>query len=564
MAEATEKKKASDEPKDASTYDLLLGGLPLLTIAVLFALKPAFFVQAPAIARWGIVIPLGLFGGYKFLSGLAKNLRGSPRELYLVLFAKFLESIGLFSLLYTMVLWLSFDFGMGDVRAGLWFGAFSMGLSICAFFAGFVADSLGFRTALISAFACSFVARGILPFAHTPGFALIVGLVILSVGAAAGVPVMNVAMRRYTTEKTRSFGFSVYYLSFNLGAAASGFIVDRAREAFKDGYGKQMFKMVELPIVGATRLSAYGMVLVVGFGCSFAALLVSLLLRKNVDLDAQAAAEAEKKAATEKAATEKAIALAQAKKSDNPYEAPRPAAKASVSGPAARRTPWMIAADVMAEKSFWRFMLFVALLTLVKLVFQHYHATFPKYALRELGEDFPLGKFQSINPVLIIFLVPIATALTRKRGAFNTIVLGAIVTAASVFILCLPASMPVIIGAIVLLSIGEALWSPRVYEYTAIIAPRGKEASYMGLSALPFFFAKMIAGPMSGYLLATYCPKEGLRHSWVMWAIIGAMTAMGPILIWAFRGVIEKKDAPTRASAEKLEEPPTAAARARG
>ena len=38
---------------------------------------------------------------------------------------------------------------------------------------------------------------------------------------------------------------------------------------------------------------------------------------------------------------------------------------------------------------------------------------------------------------------------------------------------------------IVFLSIGEALWSPRLYEYSAAIAPHGQEASYMSLSMLP-------------------------------------------------------------------------------
>ena len=41
-----------------------------------------------------------------------------------------------------------------------------------------------------------------------------------------------------------------------------------------------------------------------------------------------------------------------------------------------------------------------------------------------------------------------------------------------------------------MLSVGEAIWSPRLYEYAAAIAPKGQEASYMALSVLPYFFAK--------------------------------------------------------------------------
>ena len=450
---------------------------------------------------------------------LKEDLRAlfrAPRELWIVLFAKFLESVGLFSLLYTVVLWLSHDYGFSDVKAGWWVGTFSMCLSLLAFVTGFVADSIGFRTALMIAFGSSTVARAVMSFSSSSTVA-ITGLMLLTVGAAAGVPIMNVALRRYTNPKNRSFAFSIYYLSFNIGGAVSGWLVDRCRNAFRDPATEaQIFKQVQLPIVGETRMSAYAMVYLIGFGCALLAFIVSLFLRKNP-----------------------------------PVEDDEPEVHAAG---AARRDPLSIAVDVMKEKAFWRFILFMGLLALVKLIFQHYHFTFPKWAIRELGEGFPLGKYQSINPVLIIFLVPLATIFTRHRSAFNCIVLGSIVSTVSVFLFCLPPYFSfslfgvkwsvTILASLLVLSLGEALWSPRLYEYTAIIAPRGKEASYMGLSSLPYFFAKMIAGPMSGYLLARFCAAEGPRQSWIMWAIIGGMTALGPILIIALRGVIEKKDAP--------------------
>ena len=49
---------------------------------------------------------------------------------------------------------------------------------------------------------------------------------------------------------------------------------------------------------------------------------------------------------------------------------------------------------------------------------------------------------------------------------------------------------------VVLLSLGEAFYSPRLYEYTAAIAPKGQEASYMAMSSLPFFLAKLARRPL--------------------------------------------------------------------
>ena len=442
-----------------------------------------------------------------------RDLVKSPRELWLILMTKFLEYVGIFSLLYVLTLWLSKDLGMNDIQAGYWAGLFSLLCSIFAFFIGFIADSIGFRIALISAFALSVVGRGAMSVARGPGLAL-TGLMVLAVGVAAGTPSMNAALRRYSNARTRSFAFSLYYLSFNIGGAVAGFLVDWARERFQDPVTKeQVFRTVHLPLFGDRSMSAYGVVFLVGTGCSFAALIVSLMLRKNVEVEPDVATV--------------------------PGQAPAPVEESRVN-----KSPWGIASELMREKAFWRFMLFVALLSLVKLIFQHYNFTWPKWVLREMGESFPMGKMQSINPIIIIVLVPIATALTRHRSAFNCIILGSLISTVSMFVLCLPASYPVILASIIFLSIGEALWSPRLYEYTAAIAPKGREASYMGLSVMPYFLAKMIAGPMSGYLLTKYVPEHGPRHAWIMWLIIGLMTLAGPIAILALRSVIEGKREP--------------------
>ena len=83
----------------------------------------------------------------------------------------------------------------------------------------------------------------------------------------------------------------------------------------------------------------------------------------------------------------------------------------------------------------------------------------------------------------------------------------------------------------VTLSFGEALWSPRLYDYTATVAPPGKEASYMALSKVPMFFAKVAAGPATGFLLAWLCPEEGLRNTELMWLIVGGSTLLSPITL---------------------------------
>jgi dipeptide/tripeptide permease len=59
-----------------------------------------------------------------------------------------------------------------------------------------------------------------------------------------------------------------------------------------------------------------------------------------------------------------------------------------------------------------------------------------------------------------------------------------------------------------LFTVGEAIWSPRLMEYTARIAPEGQEASYMTLSMLPKFISQPLVALMSGQLLANYVPVQ--------------------------------------------------------
>jgi hypothetical protein len=96
---------------------------------------------------------------------------------------------------------------------------------------------------------------------------------------------------------------------------------------------------------------------------------------------------------------------------------------------------------------------------------------------------------------------------------------------------------------VLFLSVGEALWNPRLYEYTAAVAPKGQEASYMSLSFLPYFIAKFFVGMFSGNLLNHYCPATGARHSETMWLIIALMTLTTPVGLLLFGRFIRVHEA---------------------
>jgi MFS family permease len=420
-------------------------------------------------------------------------LLDSPRELWLLYLATFFEWLGIFSFLPTLPLWLTGDFGMDDRTAGWWAALFSTALTGLIFVVGSAADALGVRRTLIGAFALAAVTRLGMALAGTPGSAL-TWLMVFALAYATISPVVQVAIGRASTAASRAFAFTLWYVSFNLAGALSGpLVIDVVRRAFLDPATRTLARRtVALPILGERSMSAYGVILGLGFFFAMAGLVVTLLLRPGFELRVE------------------------------PGQAAEPVRKKSLL--AALR-------EVTADRVFWRFVVLMVFLSLVRMMFQHMHFTWPKYVLREQGEGFPVGTVWSLNSLLILFLAPLATALTRHRGPFEVMLAGAFVSAASPFVLCLGSSLPYQVAMILVLTVGEALWSPRLYEYNIAIAPRGREATYVSLAMLPYFLAKFLVGPTSGYLLAAFCPPVGPRRPALLWLVIGLATMAGPVAV---------------------------------
>ena len=150
------------------------------------------------------------------------------------------------------------------------------------------------------------------------------------------------------------------------------------------------------------------------------------------------------------------------------------------------------------------------------------------------------------------------------------VIIGSIICAAGVFIMALPADWFVpaansvlgtalghgylrlagavhpyyIMSAIYLtvFSVGEAFYSPRVYEYAASIAPPGQEASYASLAYLPFLVGKLLIGT-SGWLLATFCPEHGECHAGTLWLIFALAASVAPVGLLVFRRYIQVPEA---------------------
>jgi len=469
------------------------------------------------------------------------SLAGSPSELWKAYVLKFLDSYSYFSFSIIFTLFLSADFGYNDVSAGTLYGAWGAFITIYGVLAGWIVDHLGVACSLRVGFFLSLVSR-ILIFVTTSRLVLLLNIcILLPIANCLGIPVLSTGIRRYTNTLNRGFAFGLFYVSMNIAALVSGPIVDSLTILYKkEGNGNDE----EGAAAGepkAWSLTSYRLIILTGIIANFVACAVTLSMREiKVELILVDDTGDDNSSSNVLPPNSPGRNAFDGHPKQGDYDCSDHSVRVMDFVPNGG-SPFKVLRETMQTKSFWRFLV-ICLITLnIRMIYRHLDATFPKYMVREFGNKVRKGTIYSINPALIIVLVPLITAQTTTVDPLLMIHHGGYISAGSVFFLALSTSIPACVLFVVVLSIGEALWSPRLYDYTMSVVEEGREGTYLALSSAPLFLAKLPVGFMSGYLLQEYCPKEGERDSKTMWLIIGLTTILSPILMTVFWGYISKR-----------------------
>jgi MFS family permease len=527
-----------------------------------------------------------------------KELKNSPKSLYLIFLLKFLESYSYFCIIYTLIIFLSEEYKYTDEQAGWSYGLFGMCTSFYGFiFGGYLIDNLGVKMSLCLGSLILFIGRSLLVVCTKHFHIIIILYTLLPIGTCLGIPVMQIAIRRFTTEKSRALAYSIFYAMMNVSAIFSASAIDFFRKYVIDK---------PLTIFNFTfELTAYRALFLSGACTTLISMILSFLAIDNQEMKfdenksfqyqhdedkenllnktfEEKEKEREKNKNKDKdkekedynlitnksevtnsnfsntkdninintSATNKDSTLKfpngledihnqKIKLSDESISISTKNMNIHFEEVEKKGGPCENLGEVTAQKSFWKFVFMIVLLMGVRIVYRHLDATFPKYMMREFGKEIMYGSIIAINPFLIVILIPIFAPLSYQFSAYTQITFGALVTSISPFFLALDNQMWSAIMFVVILSIGEALWSPRLYEYTINITEEGKEGIYMALASSPMFIATLITGLTSGLFLESFCPEHGKRESWKMWSLIGLITLTSPILLYFFKNKIE-------------------------
>jgi hypothetical protein len=198
----------------------------------------------------------------------------------------------------------------------------------------------------------------------------------MAVGIAIMGPVLSVGIKRYTTKEGAALGFGLFYTLMNVGWALGAVLFDGVRGVFGE------HSMVSTPLIGV-QLSTYQIIFMAGFLLTIPTLVMVLIMRDGVEMT---------ETGTYRIAPLK-----------NDFVGSIVSVFWQVFKKAALDTG-RILSQVVRQKEFWYYMFMLGILVFVRLVFYHFHYTFPKYGIRILGEGVKIGNIYGVlNPLLLFF-----------------------------------------------------------------------------------------------------------------------------------------------------------------
>ncbi len=138
--------------------------------------------------------------------------------------------------------------------------------------------------------------------------------------------------------------------------------------------------------------------------------------------------------------------------------------------------------------------------------------------------------------------MPIA-ALVRRWRPIRAMTAGFFVASCSWLLIAYFHTWQVVVVAMIVLALGEAMQAPRFYEYVAEFAPRDQVGTFMGFAFLPVAIGSVVGGVLAGTLVKRFVGSPNPSAMWWVISIIGFVATLGMVLYDRF--VAKEAAAPT-------------------
>jgi len=448
---------------------------------------------------------------------------GFPRTFWIANSVELLERAAYYGVFIVITLYLSRILGFDDIQAAWISGGFSAGLYFLPTFTGALADKIGFRNALLLAFALLTVGylslallplaleqNGLVEYGRTATYTglqetnarwlIIPVMVVIMIGGSFIKAVITGTVATTTTAANRAKGFSIFYMMVNIGAFSGKTIVKPLRESMGD------LGLINLNYFAATM--------------TLVAFISILLFFKNADRSTDSKS---------------------------------------------MKQVWQALWKVLTNG---RLIALILIITGFWMVQHQLYATMPKYVLRMAGEGASPSWYANVNPLVVVLSVNLVTSLMRHKSSLFSMTTGMFIMPVSAlamasgnllqgdidlgFMSMHPVAFMMIVG-IIFQGLAECFISPRFLEFFSLQAPQGEEGMYLGFSHLHSFISSILGFGLSGYLLNAYCPdprKFASHEAWqaaasnahYIWYVFASIALASAISLIIYGKVVRRLD----------------------
>lgn len=423
-----------------------------------------------------------------------------PRAFWTANIVELFERAAYYAVFIAITLYLTDVVGFSDVNAAWIGGVFAAGLYFLPPFTGAFADKIGFRKAIILAFALlsiGYFGLGALPYKSV----VPASIVILMFGGSFIKSIITGTVAKTSASETRARAFSIFYGMVNVGSFT----------------GKTLAYPLRLNL-GVESINYYAAFM------TFIALVVVYLFYKNVDVHGEGKTFREAWDGLMRVVTRPRLVLLILIVAG--FWMIQVQMYATMPKYVLRTVGSHAAPEWIANVNPLVVMTFVVLITSMT---------------RNVKAIVAMNIGMVLMPLSALFMA--SSPLVESMFGTSVPLLG-IVSAHPITIM--------LIAGIVVQALAECFISPRYLEFFSLQAPKGEEGAYLGFAQLHSFVAYILGFGISGYLLTRYCPDpttlapdqllhayDNANYIWYYFAAIGSLSA---IALYAYGSVVKRFD----------------------
>lgn len=404
------------------------------------------------------------------MSKISKVFKSFPRTFWVANTLELFERWAWYGLFAVLALYLTKStdegaLGFTQSQKGSIMGTVTAILYFLPLITGVIADKVGYKKMLIIAFivlSSSYLFMGYV----TTYFAVYAAFLLVALGAALFKPIVSATIAKTTDDSNSSIGFGVFYMMVNIGGLVGPIFSSKLREA----YGWRIVFFMAASVI------LLNLILVILFY---------------------------KEPYREKTTTALMESIKQA-----------------------LLNIWTALKDI-------KLLLFLIIMIGFWTMFNQLFYTLPNFIDQWVDTKVIYDSLASISPSLasaigrpdktiapelmvtldagfIVFFQILISALVMKLRPINGIITGILVNAIGIGLAFSQHNGLFVIVGIFVFAIGEMASSPKFTEYIGKIAPRNKEALYMGTSFLPVAAGNFLTGYLSGDVYQAWSDKISL------------------------------------------------------